>query len=407
MLKGKKIVIGITGSIAAYKVPFLIRLLVKAGAEVQVIMTPAAVDFVTPLTLSTLSNKPVLTEPFNVDTGAWNSHVELGRWADLMLFAPVTANTLGKMAGGIADNFLVTAYLSAKCPVFIAPAMDLDMFNHPATQKSIATLRSFGAAIIEPQVGELASGLSGPGRMEEPERIVSILADHFTKTRLLDKKKVLVTAGPTYERIDPVRFIGNFSSGKMGFAIAQEAANRGAEVTLITGPTSLCISHPNIHRIDVESADSMYKACIEAAPSADFAIMAAAVADYTPKISSGEKIKKSGQPLKLDLMATRDILKELGRTKKHGQVVVGFALETSDGIANATKKLKEKNLDYIVLNSLEDKGAGFGGDTNKVTILGKSGKSLTGILKDKTQVASDILDVVTGNISLKKHTDIS
>jgi phosphopantothenoylcysteine decarboxylase / phosphopantothenate---cysteine ligase len=401
MLKGKKIVIGITGSIAAYKVPFLIRLLVKAGAEVQVIMTPAAVNFVTPLTLSTLSNKPVLTEPFNASTGAWNSHVDLGRWADLMLFAPVTANTLGKMAGGIADNFLVTAYLSAKCPVFIAPAMDLDMFNHPATQKSITVLRSFGATIIEPQVGELASGLSGPGRMEEPERIVSLLADHFTKTRLLDKKKVLVTAGPTYERIDPVRFIGNFSSGKMGFAIAQEAANRGAEVTLITGPTSLFISHPNIFRIDVESAESMYKACIEAAPAADFVIMAAAVADYTPKIPSGEKIKKSGQALKLDLTATRDILKELGRAKKHGQVVVGFALETSDGMANAAKKLKEKNLDFIVLNSLEDKGAGFGSDTNKVTILSKSGQSQTGVLKDKNEVASDILDVVTGNSSLK------
>lgn len=394
MLQGKKIVVGVTGSIAAYKIPFLVRLLVKAHAEVKVIMTPAATDFVTPLTLSTLSGNPVLIEPFDASSGAWNSHVDLGRWANLMLFAPVTANTLGKMAGGIADNFLVTAYLSAKCPVFIAPAMDLDMYNHPSTQKNITILRSYGNTIIEPQVGELASGLTGPGRMEEPEPMVALIVDQFRKPSLLHKKKVLVTAGPTYERIDPVRFIGNFSTGKMGFAIAQEAAKRGAEVTLITGPTNLSAHHPGIHRLDVESAEEMYHACVEVAPSADLVIMAAAVADFTPKAPARRKIKKEKSGLSVDLVATKDVLKAMGSMKREGQILVGFALETNDGLLNAKKKLEAKNLDFIVLNSLEDTGAGFGVDTNQVTIISRSGKMFTGALKAKVDVASDILDVI-------------
>lgn len=395
MLKGKKIVIGITGSIAAFKVPFLVRLLVKEGAEVRIIMTPAAVDFVTPLTLATLSQKGVIIEPFKAASGEWSNHVELGYWADLMIFAPVTANTLGKMVNGIADNFVVTAYLSAKCPVFIAPAMDLDMYNHPSTQKNIAILRTYGNKIIEPQVGELASGLSGPGRMEEPDKILSLVLDYFKKSRDLYKKKVLVTAGPTYERIDPVRFIGNFSSGKMGFNIAMEAAERGADVTLISGPTSLNQTHPAVRRIDVESADEMYSTCLNEAPVADIIIMAAAVADFTPRIVSGRKIKKVESDLNIELVATKDILKELGHAKKTGQILVGFALETSDGLANAKKKLKDKNLDFIVLNSLEDKGAGFGGDSNQVTLISKSGKLHKGELKGKAEVASDILDFIT------------
>jgi phosphopantothenoylcysteine decarboxylase/phosphopantothenate--cysteine ligase len=396
MLKGKKIVIGITGSIAAYKIPFLVRLLVKEGAEVRVIMTPAAVDFVTPLTLATLSQKGVIIEPFKAASGEWSNHVELGYWADLMIFAPVTANSLGKMANGIADNFVITAYLSAKCPVFIAPAMDLDMYQHPATQKNIGILLSYGNTIIEPQTGELASGLSGPGRMEEPERIITILHEYFAKGQALRKKKVLITAGPTYEKIDPVRFIGNFSSGRMGFSLANEAASRGAEVTLITGPTNLNTTHPSIRRIDVDSADSMYRACIKNQLNADIIIMAAAVADYTPKVVSAGKIKKSDSSLHLDMVPTKDILKALGIIKKTNQVLVGFALETSNAIANAKKKLKEKNLDYIVVNSLEDNGAGFGGETNKVTVLSKGGKLHAGELKGKDAVASDILDFITG-----------
>jgi phosphopantothenoylcysteine decarboxylase/phosphopantothenate--cysteine ligase len=395
MLKGKKIVIGITGSIAAYKIPYLVRLLIKEGAEVRIIMTPAAVDFVTPLTLATLSQKGVIIEPFKASSGEWSNHVELGYWADLMIFAPVTANTLGKMVNGIADNFVVTAYLSAKCPVFIAPAMDMDMYNHPSTQKNITVLKSYGNIILEPQVGELASGLSGPGRMEEPEEILALVHKHFGKSLELSKKKVLVTAGPTYERIDPVRFIGNFSSGKMGFAIAREAANRGAEVTLITGPTSLNSNHPLITRIDVESADAMYDACMGKARQADIIIMAAAVADYTPEKVSQGKIKKSGSSMSLELVATKDILKELGSLKKPKQILVGFALETSNGLASAKKKLKDKNLDFIVLNSLEDKGAGFGGDDNKVTIISKAGKVNYGELKSKAGVASDILDIIS------------
>lgn len=322
MLNGKKIVIGITGSIAAYKIPFLVRLLVKEGAEIRVIMTPAAVDFVTPLTLATLSQKGVIIDPFKASSGEWSNHVELGYWADLMIFAPVTANTLGKMVNGIADNFVVIAYLSAKCPVFIAPAMDLDMYNHPSTQNNISILRSYGNTIIEPQIGELASGLSGPGRMEEPEKILALIQNYFENSRDLHKKKVLITAGPTYERIDPVRFIGNFSSGRMGFALALEAAKRGAEVTLIAGPANLMANHPRIRRIDVESADSMHKACVNESPDSDIIIMAAAVADFTPgKVAAG-KLKKTGSGLQLDLVPTKDILKDLGNSKKPNQILV-------------------------------------------------------------------------------------
>ena len=394
MLKGKKIVVGITGSIAAYKIPFLVRLLLKEGAEVRVVMTPAATAFVTPLTLSTLSQHPVTIDPFKTDTGDWNNHVELGIWPDLMIFAPVTANTLGKMAHGIADNFLITAYLSARCPVYIAPAMDLDMYGHPTTQHNISILRSFGNNIIEPQTGELASGLSGPGRMEEPMEILSIVRDYFSRSGALNKKKVLITTGPTYERIDPVRFIGNFSTGQMGIALAMSAAGRGAEVTLVAGPTHLQAFHNNITRINVESAEEMYKACLSEARTADIIIMAAAVADYTCAGKSINKLKKSPKAITLELTPTKDILLELGKTKKSGQVVVGFALETEHEIENATRKLQNKNLDYIVLNSLNDTGAGFGHKTNKVTIIDASGNAIHGKLKSKQEVAEEIIDVI-------------
>ena len=395
MLKGKKIVVGITGSIAAYKVPFLVRLLIKGGADVRVIMTPAAVDFVTPLTLATLSMHGVICESFKAGSGEWNNHVELGQWADAMVFAPVTANTLGKMVNGIADNFVVTAYLSAKCPVFIAPAMDLDMYAHPSTQNNIKVLKSYGNIIIEPQVGELASGLSGPGRLEEPEMILSILEDFFVSPKSLNKKKILVTAGPTYEKIDPVRFIGNYSTGQMGFSIAMEAAERGAEVTLITGPTHLIASNCNINRVDVESAQEMYNACMVESPNADIIIMAAAVADYTYTEKSDVKMKKSSKPISVELSPTKDILKEIGKQKKPDQVLVGFALETNNELENAHKKLKTKNLDYIVLNSLNEKGAGFGLKTNKITIIDKAGRILPGSLKTKQEIASDILDTIS------------
>jgi phosphopantothenoylcysteine decarboxylase/phosphopantothenate--cysteine ligase len=396
MLKGKKIVIGVTGSIAAYKIPFLVRLLVREGADVRVVMTPSATDFVTPLTLATLSKNDVILHPFDKETGAWKSHVELGTWADLMLFAPVTASTLGKMAHGVADNFLVTAYLSAKCPVLIAPAMDLDMFRHPSTQKNLEILKSYGNTIIEPQVGELASGLSGPGRMEEPENILKVIGDFFLRKGELAGKKVLVTAGPTYEEIDPVRFIGNRSSGLMGFMIAEEAARWGAEVTLVTGPTALHTSIPGILRLDVGTAAEMYDACIAAAKSSDLVIMAAAVADYTVAKPSGTKIKKSEALLRLKLVPSKDILLELGKRKKKHQVLVGFALETDHERGNAVKKLKQKNLDLIVLNSLRDKGAGFGTTTNKTTFFFKSGKTVRGIVKPKSQVARDILRAAAG-----------
>jgi phosphopantothenoylcysteine decarboxylase/phosphopantothenate--cysteine ligase len=394
MLKGKKIVIGITGSIAAYKIPFLVRLLVREGADVRLIMTPVARDFVTPLTLATLSQHPVITDPFQQATGEWNSHVELGQWADLMVFAPVTANTLGKMVNGIADNFVITAYLSAKCPVFIAPAMDLDMYNHPSTQENIRILRSFGNTIIEPQVGELASGLTGPGRMEEPARILSLITGHFAKGSRLLKKKVLVTAGPTHEKIDPVRFISNYSTGRMGFSLALSSALRGADVTLIAGPSAPGAEHPNIRRIDVVSADEMHKVTVREAQKADIVIMAAAVADYTPASPSQVKMKKGAATMELKLKATTDILAEIGRKKKKGQIVVGFALETDNELENARIKLAKKNLDFIVLNSLNEPGAGFGHVTNKVVILDALGNVRHGELKDKQEVAEDILDII-------------
>ncbi|MEI7498833.1 MAG: bifunctional phosphopantothenoylcysteine decarboxylase/phosphopantothenate--cysteine ligase CoaBC [Bacteroidota bacterium] len=395
MLKGKKIVVGITGSIAAYKIPFFVRLLVRSGAEVRVIMTPSAADFVTPLTLATLSMHAVIVDPFKANSGEWNNHVELGQWADAMVFAPVTANTLGKMSNGIADNFVVTAYLSAKCPVFIAPAMDLDMYGHPSTQNNIKILKSYGNIIIEPQVGELASGLSGPGRLEEPEMILNILEDFFAAPQVLNKKKILVTAGPTYEKIDPVRYIGNYSTAQMGFCLAGEAAKRGACVTLITGPTYLVTDIPGIKRVDVESAEDMYEACMIEAPHADIVIMAAAVSDYTFMKKSTVKMKKSSFPVSLELFPTRDILKEIGKNKRKDQILVGFAMETDNELENAHQKLKNKNLDYIVLNSLNEKGAGFGLETNKITIIDKHGHIQHGFLKTKQEVASDILDIIS------------
>lgn len=399
MLKGKKIVIGITGSIAAYKIPFLIRLLVREGAEVQVIMTPAAVDFVTPLTLSTLSTRPVIIDPFKQSSGEWNSHIEIGMWADAMVFAPVTANTLGKMVNGIADNFVVTAYLSARCPVFIAPAMDMDMYQHPSTQKNIAILQEYGNLIIEPQVGELASGLSGPGRMEDPEKITAMLRDFFRKKDHLKGKKVLVTAGPTYEAIDPVRFIGNHSSGKMGIAIAEEAARQGAMVTLICGPTKVTSEHKNISRISVTTAEEMHSASMRFFPEADITVMAAAVADFRPVNIHPEKIKKNDQNLTIELEPTRDILKEMGEKKREGQFLAGFALESENETGNAIQKLQKKNLDLIVLNSIRDEGAGFNTDTNKVTLIGENGILSEGKLKSKQEVASDVLDTIHTIIS--------
>ena len=391
MLKGKKIVLGVTGSIAAYKAAMLVRLLVKEGAEVQVVMTPAAKEFITPLTLSTLSGKSVLSEFFNDASGAWHSHVELGLWADAMIVAPATASTLGKMASGIADNLLVTTYMSMKAPVFIAPAMDLDMYAHPATRHNIEVLKEYGNHIIEAASGELASHLNGKGRMEEPENIVKALKDFFFTGSELSGKRVLITAGLTYEKLDPVRFIGNYSSGKMGFAIAEECARRGAKVTLIAGPVSLPLPHPAVERIDVESAREMCDAAIAQFPSCDAAVLCAAVADYRPKVQAGRKIKHTGEGMTLELESNPDIAYTLGRMKGEGQVMAGFALETNDGEENARKKLEKKNLDFIVLNSLEDKGAGFACDTNKVTVIDRKDKTVYP-LKSKKSVAKDIVD---------------
>lgn len=392
MLKGKHIVIGITGGIAAYKIPYLIRLLVREGALVRVMMTPSARDFVTPLTLATLSRNDVIFHPFNQETGAWNSHVELGHWADLMLFAPATANTLSKMANGIADNFLVTAYLSAKCPVMIAPSMDLDMYQHPTTQKNLEILRGFGNIIMEAQVGELASGLSGRGRMEEPENLFQAISNFFFQRQELTGKKVLVTAGPTHEKIDSVRFIGNHSSGLMGFSIAEEVADRGGEVILITGPVSIQTDHPAIRRIDVTTAAEMYQACLDHIGETDILVMSAAVADYMPDNPASGKLKKKQEKLTLTLSPTHDILRELGNNKKTGQLFVGFALESEDILPNAVKKMQDKFLDLIIVNSLNVPGAGFGTPTNQVTILSSSGRTVTGELKPKREVASDIVD---------------
>ena len=347
MLKGKKIVLGVTGSIAAYKAAMLLRLLVKEGAEVQVVMTPFAKEFITPLTLSTLSGRPVLCDFFNASDGAWNSHVELGLWADAMIIAPATASTLGKMANGVADNLLVTTYLSMKAPVFIAPAMDLDMYAHPSTQRNVEILKGYGNIIIEAASGELASHLNGKGRLEEPENIVKAVKDFFCVSCDLKGRKVLITAGPTYEKIDPVRFIGNYSSGKMGFAIAEECARRGADVTLVAGPVSLATPHPSINRIDVESANEMYDATVGAFPSCDVAILSAAVADYRPANQASEKIKRTASDMTIELQANRDIAATLGGMKAENQRLVGFALETNNGEINANEKLAKKNLDFI------------------------------------------------------------
>lgn len=397
-LQGKHIVLGITGSIAAYKSAVLTRLLVKKGAEVQIVITPAGKEFITPVTLSALSGRPVISEFFASGDGTWHSHVDLGLWADLMIVAPTTAATIGKMANGIADNMLITTYLSMKAPVFVAPAMDLDMYRHISTQRNIEKLKSDGVQIIDAAEGELASHLEGKGRMEEPENIVAILEQFFSTRNDLDQKKIMITAGPTYERIDPVRFIGNFSSGKMGFALAEECASRGAEVILITGPTSLFATHPNILRVNVESAGEMYDAALKIFPQMDAAILSAAVADYRPEQISEEKIKRSGrEKYSLSLIPNPDIAASLGQIKKTGQLTIGFALETNNEVSNATKKMEEKNLDCIVLNSLNDKGAGFGHDTNKVTILSRGGEKLSFALKSKSEVAKDIINMVFGN----------
>ena len=431
MLKGKKIVLGITGSIAAYKACLIIRGLVKAGAEVQVVITPAGKEFITPITLSALTHKPVISEFFAQRDGTWNSHVDLGLWADAMLIAPCTASTLGKMANGIADNMLITTYLSMKAPVFIAPAMDLDMYKHPSTQENMQRLVSFGNHIIEPASGFLASGLEGKGRMEEPERIVEYLDERLSMTpskmrgsSCLEKawqnhaqqesmeaqkawqnhalqespeggmrgKKVLITAGPTYEKIDPVRFIGNYSSGKMGFALAEECAQRGAEVTLVAGPVSMQCSEA-IHRIDVESCEEMYQAATAAFKESDAAILCAAVADFRPATQATQKIKREKDDLVLRLEPTHDIAAALGKMKTGEQVLVGFALETNDEEVNAKKKLEKKNLDFIVLNSLQNKGTCFQSDENQISIISKEGQR-DYEKKSKQAVARDIVDEI-------------
>ena len=404
MLKGKKIVLGITGSIAAYKACYIIRGLVKAGAEVQVVITPAGKEFITPITLSTLTQKPVVSEFFSQRDGTWNSHVKLGLWADAMLIAPCTASSLGKMANGIADNMLITTYLSVKAPVFIAPAMDLDMYQHPTTQQNMECLRSFGNHIIEPASGFLASGLEGKGRMEEPARIVEFLDKALgTKEEGRSKmigKKVLITAGPTYEKIDPVRFIGNYSSGKMGFALAEECARRGAEVILVAGPVNIQCSSLNVQRIDVESCQEMYDAATQAFPQCDAAILCAAVADYRPEQVAEQKIKREdpqASTLDLHLVANPDIAAQLGRMKREGQLLVGFALETNDEQANAHKKLEKKNLDFIVLNSLKNEGTCFRSDENQISIINRNGQ-LDFEKKPKQQVAVDIIDYLANSL---------
>jgi phosphopantothenoylcysteine decarboxylase/phosphopantothenate--cysteine ligase len=391
MLQGKKIVLGITGSIAAYKACYLIRGLIKQGAEVQVVITPSGKEFITPLTLSTLTGKPVVSEFFDRRDGSWHSHVQLGLWADAMIIAPASASTIGKMANGIADNMLITTYLSMKAPVFIAPAMDLDMYAHPSTQKNLEILRSFGNHIIEPGTGFLASKLEGKGRMEEPEKIIEVLESFFAGQNDMLGKKIMITAGPTYEKLDPVRFIGNYSSGKMGFALAEECAERGAEVELICGPVDIKTSHPNIKRTDVESAAEMYQAATAVFPNTDAAILCAAVADFTPTNVADNKIKREGNKLTLELMPTKDIAQALGQMKKLSQVMVGFALETFDEENHAKEKLQKKNLDFIVLNSLQDDGAGFQHDTNKVTLIDKDGETRFP-LKSKREVAKDIVN---------------
>lgn len=394
MLKGKNIIVGVSASIAAYKSAFLVRLLVKAGANVKVIMTPAAHDFITPLTLSTLSKNPILTDFAKDKTGEWNNHVELGLWADALVIAPASANTLAKMANGICDNLLQATYLSARCKVFVAPAMDLDMLKHPATTGNLKRIQSFGNLIIHPGTGELASGLYGEGRMAEPEEIVESLQKALSASFPLSGKKVLVTAGPTYEAIDPVRFIGNHSSGKMGFAIAETFASQGAIVTLVCGPNNLSVKHPNIQRIDVVSAEELYNASVKAFKTAHIAVLSAAVADYKPAKVADQKIKKANGSKNIELVPTKDTLQELGKLKKPSQLLVGFALETENETENAKAKIKKKNLDLIVLNSLNDKGAGFKTDTNKITIIDKYNKLTKFELKSKAEAAQDIVEII-------------
>ncbi len=395
MLKGKHIILGITGGIAAYKSVSLLRLFVKAGAEVQVVITPAGKEFITPVTLSALSGRPVISEFFTANTGQWNSHVDIGLWADAMVIAPATASTIAKMACGVADNMLVTTYLSAKAPVFVAPAMDLDMMAHPTTQRNIGLLRSYGNHVIDSRAGELASHLVGKGRMAEPEEILEAVDAFFDASASMKGLKVMITAGPTYEKIDPVRFIGNYSSGKMGYAIADEAARRGAEVTVVSGPVSVVPSEPGVRVIKVESAREMMEAAEREFAGADVAVMAAAVADYAPAEPAPGKIKREGgEPPVIRLVKNPDIAAALGERKRPGQTLVGFALETDHEMDNAADKMKRKHLDMIVLNSLRDKGAGFGTDTNLVTILSADGRTTRYDLKSKREVACDILDQI-------------
>lgn len=398
MLKGKKIVLGITGSIAAYKSCLIIRELVKRGAEVQVVITPAGKEFITPITLSALTQKPVISDFFSQRDGTWHSHVALGLWADAMLIAPCTASTLGKMANGIADNMLITTYLSMKAPVFIAPAMDLDMYAHPTTQQNMERLKGFGNHIIEPQSGFLASGLEGKGRMEDPEKIAAAL-DQFFEKKDLQGKRIMITAGPTYEKIDPVRFIGNYSSGKMGFALAEECARRGAEVTLIAGPVNVQCTMNNVQRVDVESCQQMYDAAVHAFPQMDAAILCAAVADFRPAEVADQKIKRVGKTMDIHLVPNPDIAAELGRMKREGQTLVGFALETNDEQQNAQHKLEKKNLDFIVLNSLRNEGTCFKSDENQISIISRESKK-DYEKKAKAEVARDIIDELVNNLSL-------
>lgn len=393
MLNGKHILLGVTGSIAAYKAANIVRLLVTQGAEVKIVMTPLAKQFITPLTLATLAKNPIYVDFFNPENGEWNSHVSLGMWSDAYLIAPATANTIGKMANGIADNLLLTSYLSAKCPVFVAPAMDLDMFAHPAVQKNIETLKSYGVHFIDAEDGELASGLVGKGRLAAPEKIVESLEAFFNGQMSLVGKKVMVTAGPTYEKIDAVRFIGNYSSGKMGYAIAEECASRGAEVVLVSGPTSLNVHNSNIKLVKVNSAREMYEACNSEFPQCNAAVLSAAVADFTPQNVSDTKIKRKDNNLEITLKPTDDIAASLGK-QKGDRVLVGFALEKENELENAIGKLERKNFDFIVLNSMNDKGAGFNHDTNKITIINRSKEVKNYDLKSKVMVAKDIVDEI-------------